>query len=40
MPLLNVMWATAYLMMSGQLMPHGAGHADLPGQKPVTYSAT
>jgi len=39
LPLVSVMWATAYLMMSGQLMPYGPGHAELLGSKPVSYPA-
>ena len=29
LPLVSVMWAVAYLMMSGQLMPYGPGHPEM-----------
>lgn len=35
LPLVSVMWAVAYLMMSGQLMPYGPGHPELLGPPPV-----
>ena len=38
-PLISVMWAVAYLMMSGQLMPYGPGYVEILGPKPVSFPA-
>jgi len=37
-PLVAVLWAVAYLMMSGQLMPYGPGHPEVLGLPPPSGS--